>query len=119
MEEKTEYQISASTNDGILEIVVTGKVTGYNVSQFQQEINAIRAAQGDRILLDIRPLVERSIDSFYHVRRPPHATGRTAVLDLPENEFMKIRCEDVAKYTSMELKWFSDAGTAKAWLKRG
>jgi len=119
MEEKTGYQISASANDGILEIAVKGKVTGHNVSRFQQAINAVRAAQGERILLDVRPLAERSIDAFCHVRRPPHATGMTTILDLPENEFMKARCGDVAKYTGMELKWFSDAGPARAWLKRG
>jgi hypothetical protein len=35
IDDKDKYQISTSMKDGILEIVITGKVTGHNVSAFQ------------------------------------------------------------------------------------
>jgi len=117
MDGTAEYQISISQSDGILEIVVTGKVTTRNVSAFQKDINAIRAAKGDRIFLDVRLLAERSMDAFYPVRSPEVAMGKTAVVDLPENEQIKPRCENVAVNTPMEVKWFCDAEAAKTWLK--
>jgi hypothetical protein len=117
MKETQEFQISISSNDGILEIIAVGKLTGRNVSAFQKEINAIRAGRGDRILLDVRLLTERNADTFYNVRRPENASGKTAVLDLPENKYVEPLLERVARYTPMQLKWFSDIDAAKAWLK--
>jgi hypothetical protein len=67
--------------------------------------------------LDVRAFTGRSMDTFYHVRRPGKATGRTAVADLPENEYIKFRCENIALDTSMKIKWFTDIDVARNWLK--
>jgi len=117
MGETQEFQVSISQNDGILEIIAVGKLTGHNVSKFQKEINAIRAAQGDRILLDVRLLTERNADTFYNVRRPETATGKTAVVDLSENKYVEPLLERISRSIPMQLKWFSDIDAAKAWLK--
>ena len=117
MEEKDEYQIWTLKDDGIVEIVVTGKLTRRNFSEFQKEIQSIRETKGDTILLIVRVLTDKSLDSFYHARRPETATGKTAVVDYPEYEYMKSRWEDIAKTTPMKLKWFGNIEEAKEWLK--
>jgi len=117
LEEKDAYQIRTSMNDGIIEIVVTGKVTIHNVCEFQKETNSIRATKGEMILLDVRALTDKSLDSFYPVRRPEIAIGKTAVVDYPEYEYLKSSWESIAKTTPMKIKWFSNIKDAKEWLK--
>jgi len=118
MENMKEYQISTHEHDEHIEIVITGKVAARDISDIQEKIRLLRAAKCDKILLDIRSLMERSADTWYHVRRPENATGKLALLDIPEHEHMKSRCENIAHNTPMKLKWFSDIEAAKEWLKR-
>jgi len=117
MESKKAYQILTSIYNEYIELVFSGKIASHDISEIQKEIQSIRESKGNKLLLDVRLLTERSIDTLYHVRRPENATGKIALVDLPENEYMKSRCEDIAKNTLMELKWFSDIDAAKAWLK--
>jgi len=117
MENKQTYNISTSENEGILEIALSGEITRYGLLDLQKEINSLRKIRGNKIILDIRLLNGRSIDDFYHLRRPENDIGKTAILDLSENEYVKSCCEDLAKNTFLKMKWFSNIDDAKAWLK--
>jgi hypothetical protein len=41
MEKKTEYQISTSVHEGIIEIIITGEVTANTVEKMQNEVIAL------------------------------------------------------------------------------
>ena len=58
MQNNAKYQISSSVDDGILNIVITGTLTRFNISQLQKEIDSLKAAKGDKLLVDARALNE-------------------------------------------------------------
>lgn len=119
MEKKSEYQISTSVNEGILEVIITGMITGNNVSKMQQEVDALRAGKGDTILLDVRAVSEGKMysDTLYYLRQPANATGKTAILDSPGNECLQPFFERLSRGSFFKVKWFSDIDAAKRWLK--
>jgi hypothetical protein len=120
VEKKEEYQISTSMNDGILEIIIIGSVNGRNISKLQKEVDTLRIVKGDKLLLDIRSISEGSgySDALYHLRRPEMATGKTAIVDIPENEQNKSFFETILTHnTNMKVKWFSNINVARDWLK--
>jgi hypothetical protein len=121
MENAKSYQISTSVNDGILEINVTGDVTGRNIADIQKAVDELRIEKGDIVLLDVRAVSKGKsyTDTLYYLKRPENATGKTAILDLPENEFVKPYFERLSYGTSLKVKWFCDIDEAKDWLKFG
>ena len=118
MEEKTGYEIFTSKNDNVVEITIKGKITELDIPRLQKEFKSHREAGCYRILIDIRALSE-SVDPgvLYYVRRPERAMGKTAVVDISENEQYKLFWENLAKHTTMELKWFCNIDDARTWLK--
>jgi len=121
MENTKSYQISTSVNDGILEINITGDVTGRNIAEIQKAVDELRIEKGDRVLLDVRAVTKGKTytDTVYYLKSPEIATGKTAILDLPENEFIKPYLERLSYGTFLKVKWFCDIDEAKNWLKFG
>ncbi len=120
METTDLYQLSTSVNDGILEITLTGEISGHKIPKIQKEIQALRSEKGDIILVDIRPVTESKTYThadIYHLKIPDKATGKTAILDIPENGYIKSFIEKIPWGSFLEVKWFDNIDEAKDWLK--
>ena len=120
MQNNAKYQIASSMDEGILNIVITGTLTRFNISNLQKEIDSLKAAKGDKLLVDARALNEGLgyEDVIYHVRSPEKATGKTAIVDLPEKKQIESFYKTLTINTYYKLKWFSDIDEARTWLKR-
>ncbi len=122
MEKNSDYQISSSVNDGILEIIMTGKSTNAEHDKILKEVIAlIDASSAKNMLVDIRNLMGRlSITETYErVRNYPSHIYSThiALVDIPENSDYQSFHETTAINAGMKLKIFTDIDAAKAWLK--
>ncbi|MCE5211211.1 MAG: hypothetical protein LLG40_06625 [Deltaproteobacteria bacterium] len=115
------YQLSTSVNDDILEILLTGTVAGHIIPKIQKEIQAIRTEKRDIILLDIRPVTKGKtytyVDTLYYIKIPDKATGKTAILDNPENGYVKSFIEKIPWGSFLKVRWFDNIDEAKDWLK--
>lgn len=120
MKNNEKYQISSSVDEGLLKIVITGTLTRFNISQLQKEIDSLRAAKGDKLLVDARVLnVGLGYENvLYHVRSPEKATGKTAIVDFPEKKQIDAFYQTIAINTYYKVKWFSDIDKARTWLKK-
>ena len=90
MEKNAEYQLSTAVHEGILEIVITGKMTAQTGEKMHADVVALtRRLNVKALLADVRATTGRlgHIEAFLHVRRfrfdEPGVI--TAVVDLPEN----------------------------------
>jgi hypothetical protein len=122
MEKKTEYQLSTSVHEGIVEIVMTGEITANAVKKLLNEVFAIiRTHNSKTLLVDVRDIKGRFgfVEAYQRVRNyPPDILSvRTAVVDIPENATFQSLHETTALNAGMSLKWFTDIDTARAWLK--
>jgi hypothetical protein len=122
MKKKAEYQVSASVNDEILEIILTGEESDITSERMRKEIdNIIIASNIKNVLIDVRVLRGRLSISGTYERVRNHAPEinhvKLAVLDLPENaEYQKFH-ENTACNAGLSLKWFTDINAARTWLK--
>ena len=122
MEKNTEYQISSSVNDGILEIVLSGEVTRSNVEILKNEMTAIITASGiKKVLVDVRAIKGNFgyADAYNRVRNYPRdlLVIQVAFLDNPDKNEFKSFYETTAYNVGLHLKWFTDIDAAKNWLK--
>lgn len=121
MVKEAEYGISASANDGIFEIVLTGKATKNNVEKLAIETAALVIEDGAKtILVDVRALQGRlGVLETYAIVRNPYEKPKVkcAVVDLPENMEYIMFLETTSLNAGLLLKCFTDMDTARAWLK--
>jgi hypothetical protein len=122
MEKKAEYQISSSVHEGILLIVLTGKLIESAVENLVNELTAIVNANSVKnVLVDIRDLVRpfRYIESFIRVRKYSSKIYfiHFAFVDIPQNADYEKFHETAAVNTGLSMKWFTDIDAARAWLK--
>ena len=122
MEEKMQYQLSTSVDEGIVKIVITGEVTATNVEKLQTEvIIAARSIDASALLVDVRLLKGRLGlgDTYFRVRSYPADTPKmkTAVVDVEENATFQVFHETTARNAGQSIKWFTDTDTAMLWLK--
>ena len=122
MENGTDYQLSTSANEGIIEIVITGEVTEDAVKKLQNEVFAIVKSINARFLIiDVRALKGRFgvTEAYYRVRSYSPDTSRvnTAIVDIEENAAYESFHETTAKNVGRQLQWFTDIDAARAWLK--
>ena len=55
MEKKAEYQLTTSVNEGMFEIIITGKVTAISIEKLYNEVTAVIKANGvQNLLVDIQ-----------------------------------------------------------------
>lgn len=121
MVKEAQYKISASVNDKILEVVLTGEVTKDAVEKLAIETAAIVIEDGSKnILVDVRSLKGRLgvFDTYAFVRNPYEKPKvNCAVVDLPENlEYIKF-LETTSINAGLLLRTFTDIDAARAWLK--
>jgi hypothetical protein len=122
MEKKVEYQISASVNEGLLEIVLTGEVEESAVKNLANElINIIKGNGIENVLMDVRAFKGRFgvTKAFNSVRTyPPYRLRvNSAMVDLPENADYQSFQEETSINADLSYKWFTDIDAARTWLK--
>ena len=123
MRKKSEYKISSSVKDGILEIVLTGKLITSAVEELQIKIADIVIERGiNNLLVDARAMGGPrigTIETYTTVRRPPPSIPRVtvAVVDRQENAKQGAFLETTALNAGHVLKFFTDIDAARAWLK--
>ena len=122
MAKKTEYQLPSSVNEGILEIIITGKITANTVKKIDEQIVALFKTTETRVLLiDFRAVRERLgiTEAYFHVRDCPPELRRVdiALVDLEENADHRSFYETMASNAGLRTKWFTDIDTARNWLK--
>jgi hypothetical protein len=118
MENKVEYQISSSVNNGILEVVLTGKAIDMTYKKMGNEVDdIIKANNAKKAIFDIRVLEERlEHTEIYRFVRNHHSVIyeiEAAMVDLPENAHYKT----ASKNAGLSLEWFTDIDAARDWLK--
>ncbi len=123
MEEKTNYQLSTSVSEEILEIVITGEVTRNTIDELHTEvITIIKGKNAKAVLCDISALKGRYDvygEAFFRVRSIPQDVKElpSAVVDLSKNTAYQSFYETTAANVGQSMKWFTDIEAARAWLK--
>ena len=122
MGKKSKYQISSSTNDGILEIILTGEFIASALEELQNNVSDIIEAKGAKnVLVDVRAFKGRAsvVETYISVRRPLPIRQKVnaAIVDLPENAEIMSFLETTALNAGWSLKCFTDIDAARAWLK--
>jgi hypothetical protein len=117
MENKADYQISSSVNNGIFEVVLTGKSIGLTNEKMANELDdIIKANNAEKVLMDVRA-VEGRLDSteIYRYTRNHYFVIyklQVAVVDLSENAHYAT----AVKNAGLPFTWFIDIDEARAWL---
>lgn len=123
MANKSEYQLSSSVNEGVLEVILTGKVITGTVEDLQIKIaEIINAKRVKNLLVDARALRGPRIgtlETYTTVRRPLPDIPKVnvAVVDRPENATQGGFLETTAHNAGHSLKFFTDIDEAREWLK--
>lgn len=120
MDDNVEYQISSSVNDGIAEIVITGKLVNSELDKMSNDIIAI-IKDVNYMLVDISALKGRLsyAEAYKRARNhPPHIyTMNIAMVDITQNADFESFNETTSLNAGLHLKWFIDINAARDWLK--
>ena len=122
MEEKTNYQLSYSVNEGILEVVITGEVTSKIIDRMQVEVSKnMKAKNAKALLCDVSAVkgTDRFAEAYYRQRRLPLELIKlpSAIVDRPENRDYHEFYETTSANIGHSVKFFYDIEDARAWLK--
>jgi hypothetical protein len=122
MEEKTNYQLSASVNEGMAETVITGEITEDTIDQLHNDVLALlKKRQPKALLIDISTLEGRYDDvsaAFFRTRSLPPDVIRlpAAVVDPKSGADFVSFYETTAANMGQTVKWFADIEATKTWL---
>ena len=122
MKKKVEYQMTSSVNEGILEIIITGKVTSDDTEKIMNKIIAVRKSINTKHeLIDIRTLKGRLgiSETYDFVRKLPsdRLTMNIAFVDIVEYAEYNLFYQATILNAGLSWKWFTDIDAARAWLK--
>jgi hypothetical protein len=123
MEKKAEYQLTTSVNEGMFEIIMTGKVTASTVENLDKEVTAIVKANGiDNLLVNIHALEGRFriAETYLYVRHSlsGRQTVNDAVVNIPENASFLAFYKDIASYAVLSVKGFTNIDATRDWLNQ-
>jgi hypothetical protein len=119
MEKKEKYRVSASVNEGILEIVVIGEITSSTYENVTNEVNAIiKSNDAMKAIADFRAVEVRiEASEMYRYFRTYNSVLfgiKFAIVDLPENVAYKTSAINAGLSS---LMWFTDINDARKWIK--
>ncbi|MGP8153002.1 MAG: STAS/SEC14 domain-containing protein [Smithella sp.] len=122
MEKKAEYQLTTSVNEGMFEIIMTGKVSASSIEKLHNEVTAVIKANGiQNLLVDIRAVDGRFriAETYLYVIRSfsDRPKVNNAVVDIPDNANFLSFYDDAAINVGLSVKGFSDIDAARDWLK--
>lgn len=122
MEAKTDYQLSTSVNEGIVEIVVTGEITRNRIDRLHNEVITIVKGKGARaVLCDVHALKgppDNLAEVYFRARSiPPDVrTLPSAVVLLSEDKAYQSFYETTSANAGHAIKFFTDVNAARTWL---
>lgn len=122
MKENTNYRLSSSVNDGIVEIVITGVLTENTIDMLHDEVlKIIREKNARAMLVDVRAVKgpNEITEAYFRVRSIPPDIKilPSAIVELPENRDFQSFYETTAANIGMSMRFFADIEDARAWLK--
>ena len=122
MENELTYNISASINEGILEITFTGALTNnFHDRIVSDAVAIIKENSIDKVLIDISNLDGRIgiIDTYSRVRTFPSCIYniRFTMVNSKGQNVTEHFQETTALNAGINVKWFTDIDAARTWLK--
>ena len=122
MEKKAEYQLTTSVNEGMFEIIMTGKVSASSIEKLHNEVTAVIKANGiENLLVDVSAAEGRFriAETYLYVIRsfPDRPEVNNAVVDIPDNANFLSFYDDTAINDGLSVKGFTDIDAARDWLK--
>lgn len=121
---KVGYQVSVSENEGIVEIVIEGEVTGATINNLHLDVmKVIKGRKAIGLLCDIRKLKGYNEDyasAYFRVRTLPSDVKLlpAAIIIEPLDDAFASFYETTSSNAGHTTKMFSDIAAAKDWLKR-
>ena len=120
--ENNKVMYNISEDEGILEIVITGKVKAGSIEKVTDEVIAIKkAANLKKLLVDIRAIEGRFgyAESYFSVKKYSSSFHgiHIALVDIPEDAAWESFHERTAINSGVSFKWFTNIDNARAWLK--
>ncbi len=122
MKEDSDYQLSSTLHEGLLEIVISGNLTGAAVAALHNQVIAlIQTNHARAVLCDVRDAKGPTEfgEAYYRVRRYPRDLFKLplAIVEPPTHVAYQSFHETTAANAGLSLKWFSDIDEARAWIK--
>jgi hypothetical protein len=123
MNNQPTYNITASVNVDILEVVATGDITKPDTHKImmQEIIDVEKSTNVKKQLLDIRKLNGRlgTVEIYDFVRDYPPDRPRMKVALVDTSEYAQTASfyENTAVNAGLSCKWFTDINEARMWLK--
>ena len=122
MKKKAEYQMTSSVNEGILEIIITGKVTSDDTEKIMKKIITVRKSINTKCeLIDVRRLKGRLgiSETYDFLRKLPSDSLKMniAFVDIVECAEYNLFYQATVLNLGLSWKWFTDINAARAWLK--
>ena len=119
---ETEYQLSSSVNDGIIEVIETGEITESSFKKLIDKVTALIKAHGvKKLLVDIRALKGRFgiTETYERVRNyPPEFYGiHISIVDISDHVDFQRFHETTSLNPGLKFKWANDIDAARTWLK--
>jgi hypothetical protein len=123
MNNQPTYNITASVNGDILEIVATGDIAEPDTRKIMMReiIDVEKSTNVKKQLLDVRQLNGRlgTVEIYNYVRDYPPDRPRMKVALVDTSEYAQIASfhETTAVNAGLSCKWFTDINEARMWLK--
>lgn len=122
MEENADYQLSASVNDGIVEITIIGELTNKTLDKLRTEvITILREKNAKAVLCDVRALKgpNEITTAYFRARSIPQDVKLLpcAIVELKANPDYKTFYETTSANAGQTMKYFTDIEAARVWLK--
>ncbi len=122
MQENSDYTYSTSFGEGILEIVLSGKLTLQSLNALRSEMMTILQDRGARaVLADCREVTgpHEIVDAYYRTRSLPFDVRQipVAIVDRATDISYQSFFEATAANVGMTIKWFTDVESARSWLQ--
>ena len=122
MEKKAEYQLTTSVNEGMFEIIMTGKVTAGSIEKLHDEVTVVIKATGiENLLVDVSAVEGRFriAETYLYVIRsfPDRPEVNNAVVEIPDNANFLSFYDDTAINAGLSVKGFINIDAARDWLK--
>jgi hypothetical protein len=122
MNDMPEYQLSASVQDGITVVIVTGKAEESSIRETARRVmEMVMEKNIQEMLIDVRAFQGRrsATDTYFRVRSYPRSfvSPRLAFVDTDENAEYQAFHELTARNAGLPVRCFTDIDVAWAWLK--
>ena len=123
MKGKKGYHLSATINDGMIEIVISGEITKEGITTLHNEsMTIVKEQKPGAVLYDVREVEgpsENLADVYFRVRSLPPDIKKLpcAVVLQSENADYQSFYETTSANVGYAIKFFTDIEEARTWIK--